>query len=62
MFERRFELADHVHVEGASLVNGLLTVTLRREVPEQAKPRRIEIGNGSGEAAPLQIEADKQAA
>jgi molecular chaperone IbpA len=61
-FERRFELADHVRVEGASLANGLLTVTLKRDVPEQAKPRRIEIGNGSGEAAPLQIEADKQAA
>ena len=61
-FERRFELADHVHVEGASLSNGLLTVTLKREIPEQAKPRRIEIGNGSGEAAPLQIEADKRAA
>jgi molecular chaperone IbpA len=61
-FERRFELADHVHVEGASLANGLLTVTLKREIPEQAKPRRIAIGNGSGESAPLQIEADKQAA
>jgi molecular chaperone IbpA len=61
-FERRFELADHVHVEGASLANGLLTITLKREIPEQAKPRRIEIGNGWGETAPLQIEADKQAA
>lgn len=60
-FERRFELADHVHVEGASLANGLLTVTLKREIPEQAKSRRIEIGNGSGDTAPLQIEADKQA-
>lgn len=61
-FERRFELADHVHVEGASLANGLLTLTLKREIPEQAKPRRIEIGNGSGDSAPLQIEAEKQAA
>ena len=61
-FERRFELADHVHVEGASLANGLLTVTLKREVPEQAKPRRIEIGTGTGESASLQIEAGKQAA
>ena len=61
-FERRFELADHVHVEGASLANGLLTVTLKLEVPEQAKPRRIDIGNGSGDTAPLQIAADKQAA
>ncbi|MDP0928475.1 Hsp20 family protein [Paracoccus onubensis] len=42
-FERRFELADHVHVDGAALVNGLLTVELRREVPEELKPRRIEI-------------------
>lgn len=61
-FERRFELADHVHVEGASLANGLLTITLKREIPEQAKPRRIEIGIGAGETAPLQIEADKQTA
>ena len=61
-FERRFELADHVHVESASLANGLLAITLKREIPEQAKPRRIEIGNGSGETAPLQIEANKQAA
>ena len=61
-FERRFELADHVHVEGASLANGLLTITLKREIPEQAKPRRIEIGNNLGETEPLQIEADKQAA
>ncbi|RYE58690.1 MAG: Hsp20 family protein [Rhizobiaceae bacterium] len=61
-FERRFELADHVHVEGASLCNGLLTVTLKREIPEQAKPRRIEIGSGCGDTAPLQIEAERQAA
>jgi len=61
-FERRFELADHVHVEGASLANGLLTVTLKREIPEQAKPRRIAIGNVTGDTPPLQIEAEKQAA
>ena len=45
-FERRFELADHVQVTGAELKNGLLTVTLVREVPEQLKPRRVEIRNG----------------
>lgn len=44
-FERRFELADHVRVEGATLSNGLLTVKLRREVPEELKPRRIEIAS-----------------
>ena len=61
-FERRFELADHVRVEEASLADGLLTITLRREIPEQAKPRRIEIGSGAPDAAPLRLEAEKQAA
>lgn len=42
-FQRRFELADHVKVAGASLVNGLLTIDLKREIPEEMKPRRIEI-------------------
>ncbi|MGV0876506.1 Hsp20 family protein [Martelella sp. FLE1502] len=42
-FERRFELADHVRVEGARLDKGLLTIALKREVPEALKPRRIEI-------------------
>jgi molecular chaperone IbpA len=42
-FERRFELADHIKVSGASLVNGLLHVDLVREVPEAMKPRSIKI-------------------
>ena len=42
-FERRFELADHVKVTGARLDNGLLTIELVREVPEEMKPRRIEV-------------------
>jgi len=42
-FERRFQLADHVHVEGASLQNGLLHVDLVREVPEAQKPRQVPI-------------------
>lgn len=46
-FERRFQLADHVRIEGASLVNGLLNIELRREIPEAKKPRKIEI-NQSG--------------
>jgi molecular chaperone IbpA len=41
-FERRFQLADYVEVKGASLENGLLTVELAREVPEELRPRRIE--------------------
>lgn len=42
-FERRFELADHIKVAGASLVNGLLHVDLVREVPEAMKPRTIKV-------------------
>ncbi|WP_207538682.1 Hsp20 family protein [Sabulicella rubraurantiaca] len=42
-FERRFVLADHLVVEGARMENGLLHVSLRREVPEALKPRRIAI-------------------
>ncbi len=45
-FERRFTLADHVRVTGASHVNGMLNIELVREVPEALKPRRIEIANG----------------
>jgi molecular chaperone IbpA len=44
-FKQSFNLADHVKVVGANLENGLLTVDLVREVPEQLKPRRIEIGS-----------------
>lgn len=49
-FERRFVLADHIEVEGAELVNGLLHVALRRRVPEALKPRRIEIAAGAKRA------------
>ena len=47
-FERRFQLADHIRVAGASLDNGLLHVDLVREIPEAMKPRKIEISSGSG--------------
>lgn len=47
-FERRFQLADHVEVRGASLENGLLHVDLVREIPESAKPRQIAIANAVG--------------
>ena len=42
-FERRFQLADHVRVESATIADGLLHVDLVREIPEAMKPRRIEI-------------------
>lgn len=42
-FERRFHLADHVRVTGASHEDGMLHINLTREVPEALKPRQIEI-------------------
>ena len=42
-FERRFQLADHVKVLGAHLANGLLTIELKREIPEEKKARAIQI-------------------
>jgi molecular chaperone IbpA len=48
-FERRFQLADHVEVKGASLEHGLLHVDLVRQIPEAMKPRQIPISNGKTE-------------
>ena len=59
-FERRFELADHVKVTSANLEHGLLTISLTREVPEEMKPRRIQIK--SGETRSKTIEGSKSAA
>lgn len=49
-FERRFTLADHVRVTGASHADGMLHIELQREVPEALKPRRIEISSMSAKA------------
>jgi molecular chaperone IbpA len=42
-FELRFQLADYVEVQGATLENGLLHLELKRELPESKKPRTIQI-------------------
>lgn len=55
-FERKFALADHVRVTGASHVNGMLHIELVREIPEALKPRRIEIAK----TTPQTVEADAQ--
>ena len=56
-FERRFTLADHVRVTGASHADGMLHIDLAREVPEALKPRRIEIQSGEAiEATALAAE------
>ena len=57
-FERQFHLADHVKVTNASLENGLLHVDLVREIPEEQRPRRIEISGNVGAKA---IEGKKAA-
>ncbi|MDF3856378.1 Hsp20 family protein [Paracoccus sp. P2] len=63
-FRRRFQLADHVKVIGADLANGLLTIDLRHELPEEMKPRRIEIATARipAEPDPKLVEGGKQAA
>jgi molecular chaperone IbpA len=55
-FERRFALADHVRVTGATHDLGMLHIDLAREVPEALKPRRIEIAR-SGNDATLAVTA-----
>jgi molecular chaperone IbpA len=55
-FERRFHLADHVEVTSATLKHGLLHIELKREIPEELKPRRIVIETGAAPKAKV-IEA-----
>ncbi len=45
-FERQFDLADFIEVTGATMGDGLLVIDLKRELPEEFKPRRIEINAG----------------
>ncbi|MFV0385482.1 Hsp20 family protein [Paracoccus sp. (in: a-proteobacteria)] len=52
-FERKFTLADHVRVDGASHVDGMLHVDLIREIPEALKPRRIEIARSAAKVEKL---------
>jgi molecular chaperone IbpA len=57
-FERRFQLADFVEVGAATFEHGLLSIELRRVIPEAMKPRKIAIGGAS--AANDQIEAPRE--
>lgn len=57
-FERRFQLAEYVMVQGARLENGLLHIDLVREVPEAMKPRRIEVQSQSNDRL---LKADSKA-
>ncbi|HEX8401292.1 MAG TPA: Hsp20 family protein [Allosphingosinicella sp.] len=60
-FERRFELADFVRVEGADLRDGLLSIELVREIPDTMKPRKIAINGGSNETLEASASAAPQA-
>tara|TARA_B100000927_G_scaffold289607_1_gene286577 strand:+ start:1308 stop:1754 length:447 start_codon:yes stop_codon:yes gene_type:complete len=42
-FRRQFTLAAHIEVEGADLENGMLHVNLKRNIPEDQKPKKINI-------------------
>ena len=61
-FERRFQLADHVVVTGATSENGLLHIDLVREVPEAQKPRMIPIGAAKPAEKTIDAKPVKQAA
>ena len=47
-FTQEFNLADHIEVKDATLENGMLVITLQREIPEDKKPRKIAINCGGG--------------
>lgn len=55
-FERRFQLADYVVVTDAALADGLLSIALRRELPEALKPRRIEISTATSSSTLIEGE------
>ena len=61
-FERSFQLADHMRVTGARLEDGLLQVDLVREIPEELKPRKIQIRSESTETKQTLIESESAAA
>jgi molecular chaperone IbpA len=63
-FERRFQLAGYIEVGAASFDNGLLSIALKRVVPEAMKPRKIEIAGGASAGDKLRAphDATQQAA
>jgi molecular chaperone IbpA len=61
-FERRFQLADHVRVQGAKLEHGMLNIELIREIPEAMKPRQIQIQTGQASSGVASVAANESAA
>jgi molecular chaperone IbpA len=60
-FERSFQLADYVLVTDATLADGLLAITLKRELPESLKPRQVRINTGAAGAHLIEGENVKAA-
>ena len=44
-FQKAFSIAEHVHIEGADLENGILIIDFHRVIPEEMKPRKIKLGD-----------------
>ena len=61
-FERRFQLADYVVVTSADLADGLLSISLKRELPDALKPRRIDITSGRSTLIEGETAKDEKAA
>lgn len=53
-FERNFRLAEHVQVVGADLSDGMLSIELEVVLPDEKRPKRIEIGGGQKDLEFLQ--------
>ena len=50
-FSKIFRLAEHMKVDEARFVDGILTIALRREIPEADRPQKIAITHGSNKIA-----------
>ena len=59
-FERRFALADHIQVRGADMKDGLLSIELKREIPEAMKPRKIDIGGSEPRQKTVEAKAERE--
>jgi len=59
-FERRFALADHIQVRGADMKDGLLSIELKREIPEAMKPKKINIGGSERKAETIEAKAEAE--
>ena len=58
-FTRKFTLADTVEVKNADLINGMLKIWLERFIPEEKKPKKINIGEAAPESSTKQFLAEK---